>query len=110
MNNKRIENLIPKAIKYINDNFVEDGNVKKEKQGYLASFGPTVISSGLTQTITFYQGDKNKNEVIKLMFDILKDELDTTQKLDYKNYAIKNKILDANIACKLAIRTFNLKD
>ena len=119
MNNKRIENLIPLAVKLISKNFVEKGNVKKVNQGYLASFGPTVITSGLLQAVSFYSADKDKNKVIKLMYELIKQELNTnaknmfeflTQHNNHKDYIAKNKIMDANIACKLAIRTFELKE
>jgi len=114
MNNKRVERLIPEAIKLLQ-------KFPKEKvyQGYLAAFGPTVISSGIVQAVAFYSGDDNKNRVIELMFKLIKEEIKTDKNrlLDvlnegenYKNYALKHTILDASIACKLAIRTFELKD
>jgi hypothetical protein len=67
----------------------------------------------------FFEGDENKKKVIDLMFALIKDELSTngnsladflTQNDNHKDYAIKHKVLEANIACKLAIRTFALKD
>lgn len=114
MNAKRVERLIPKAIELLQD-------FPKEKvySGYLAAFGPTVITSGLLQAVAFYSADTNKNRVIELMFTLLKEELQTdkTKLLDLlqesqnkSSYSLKNKILDASIACKLAIRTFELKD
>ena len=114
MNNKHIEKLIPKAIDLLQ-------RFPKEKvyQGYLASFGPTVITSGIVQAVAFYTGDNKKNEVIELMFNLIKDDVNTDKNSllevlnegeNYKNYALKNKILEASIACKLAIRTFELKD
>ncbi|MGE4456979.1 MAG: type III-B CRISPR module-associated protein Cmr5 [Arcobacteraceae bacterium] len=114
MNNKRIEQLIPQAIKLLQ-------NFPKEKvyQGYLAAFGPTVITSGIVQAVAFYTGDEKKNRVIKLMFDLIKEELPIQKGTllevleegqNYKNYALKNKILEASVACKLAIRTFELKE
>jgi CRISPR-associated protein Cmr5 len=109
MNKKNIDRLIPKAISYIQENLVKDGGVKKVYQGYLASFGATVINSGLTQTLAFYSADSEKNIVIKMMFDILNKKLDLKD-ANYNDYALKNKILEANIACKLAIRTFELKE
>lgn len=114
MNNKNIEKLIPKAI-----DLLQKFPKEKVYQGYLASFGPTVITSGILQAVAFYNGDDKKNEVIKLMFKLIKDDLKTDKNTllevlkegeNYKNYAIKNKILEASIACKLAIRTFELKD
>ncbi|MCT7550867.1 type III-B CRISPR module-associated protein Cmr5 [Aliarcobacter butzleri] len=114
MNNKNIEKLIPKAISLLQ-------SFPKEKiyQGYLASFGPTVITSGILQAVAFYSGDDKKKKVIKLMFDLIQDDLKThksslldilNENENYKNYVIKNKILEASVACKLAIRTFELKD
>jgi CRISPR-associated protein Cmr5 len=114
MNNKNIEKLIPKAIDLLQ-------NFKKEKvyQGYLASFGPTVIASGILQTVTFYTADSKKCEIIELIYKLIKDDLSSNAKTlleflsanqNYKNYAVKNKILEASVACKLAIRTFELKD
>ena len=114
MNNKNIEKLIPKAI-----DLLQKFPKEKVYQGYLASFGPTVITSGILQAVSFYSGDDKKKKVIKLMFDLIQDDLKTDKNtlLDflkedekYKDYAIKNKILEASIACKLAIRTFELKD
>lgn len=114
MNNKNIERLIPKAI-----NLLQNFPKEKVYQGYLASFGPTVITSGILQSVAFYSGDDKKKKVINLMFNLIKEDLKTNQSTlldtlneneNYKNYAIKNKILEASIACKLAIRTFELKD
>lgn len=114
MNNKTIEKLIPKAI-----DLFQKFPKEKVYQGYLAAFGPTVIASGIVQAVAFYTGDDKKNEVIKLMFKLIKDDLKTDKNTlldvlnegeNYKNYALKNKILEASIACKLAIRTFELKD
>ena len=114
MNNKTIEKFIPQAIALLQ-------NFPKEKvyQGYLASFGPTVITSGLVQAVTFYTADEKKNKVIKVIFELIKENLNTDKSTllevlnegqNYKNYALKNRILEASIACKLAIRTFELKD
>jgi len=118
MNKKNIDKLIPKAIHELNK-LVKNGAIDKVYQGYLASFGPTVIASGLLQTVMFYSADEKKNEVIKIMYELIKDQIDSNHQTmkgmlneneNYKNYAIKNKILEANIACKLSIRTFELKE
>jgi CRISPR-associated protein Cmr5 len=118
MNKKKIDVLIPKAIEKL-AKFSKNGVIEKKYQGYLASFGPTVVSSGLLQTVMFYSADKDKNEMIKLMYSLLQDDLKSNHQSmkdilveneNYKDYALKNKILEANIACKLAIRTFELKE
>lgn len=118
MNKKKIDQLIPKAMEKL-ATLSKNDVINKVYQGYLASFGPTVISSGLLQTVMFYSGDDSKNKVIKIMYELIKNDLNTnaetmqdflTQNNNYKKYSIKNKILETNIACKLSIRTFDLKD
>lgn len=119
MNKKNIDQLIPQAIEKLHELKKKDGSIDKKYQGYLASFGPTVISSGLLQTVMFYSSDKEKNRVIELMYSLIKSEIKTDKKsmqemlnenTNFKNYSIKNKILEANIALKLSIRTFELKE
>ena len=118
MNKKKIDEYIPKAVKELNG-LVENGSIDKVYQGYFASFGPSVITSGLLQTVMFYVGDSNKKKIIDILYKLVKKDLNIQEEsLDkflvkngnYKNYLIKNRILEANVACKLAIRTFNLKD
>jgi len=116
MNKKNIDSLIPKAIEKLAQLQDKNGKIDKVYQGYMASFGPTVISSGIVKTVAIYidKNDSNAKRVniTKIMFDLIqqdpyqfiKDEKNNT------NYNLKNKILEANIACKLAIRTFELKD
>ena len=119
MNKKKIDKLIPDAIKLLENKLFKDGAIDKVYQGYLASFGPTVISSGLLQTVMFYSGDEKKKRVIEIMWELVKNDLNSNDSKmedflnkneNYKSYAVKNKILEANIACKLSIRTFTLKE
>lgn len=119
MNKKKIDALIPHAIEMLDEKLFKDGAIDKVYQGYLASFGPTVISSGLLQTVMFYSGDEKKKRVIEIMWELVKNELQTNisnmedflnENENYKSYTVKNRILEANIACKLSIRTFALKE
>lgn len=121
MNNKRIERLIPKAIKYFHINFEKfkhsEDALNKVYQGYIASFGPTVISSGIIQAVAFNSDkDKDNIKVMRMFFELLKEETQVSESnlLDYiKNnntYYAKNLILEISIASKLAIRTFKLED
>lgn len=119
MNKKNIDKYIPKAVRELNSLCNSDGSIDKVYQGYLASFGPSVITSGLMRTVMFYTGDDNKKRVIDIMYKLIKNDLNTQEgSLDkflqkdnnYKKYSVKNRVIEANIACKLAIRTFNLKD
>ena len=116
MNKKNIDNLIPKAIKKLSSLQKKDGSIEKVYQGYLASFGPTVIASGLIKTVTIYadksDSNKKRRKITQLMFDLIDENLDEFIKNEKSNtnYALKNKILEVNIACKLSIRTFELRD
>lgn len=116
MNKKNIDKLIPKAIKLISKLAKNDGAIDKVYQGYLASFGPTVISSGLIKTVAIYadksDSNKKRRNVTKIMFELVDLDVDKfiASEDSNTNYVLKNKILEANIACKLSIRTFELKD
>ena len=119
MNKRKIDNLIPTAITLLESRLYKDGAIDKVYQGYLASFGATVIISGLLQTVMFYSGDEKKNRVIEIMWELIKGEFTTsassmesflTENENYKSYRVKKRILEANIACKLSIRTFTLKE
>jgi hypothetical protein len=111
MNNKNIEQLIPKAIEKLSS-----FNKKKVHQSYLASFGPSVIFSGIVRTVTIYgdKSDSNKDRraILKIMFSLINEDIDSfiANEKSNSNYSLKNKILEASVACKLAIRTFELKD
>jgi len=116
MNNRNIEKLISQAIKKLHILVDKDGKIDKKNQGYLASFGPTVIYSGIIRTVAIYgdksDSNKKRREILKIMFSLINLDVDSfiTNEQSSTNYNLKNKILEANIACKLAIRTFELKD
>ena len=126
MRSKIVEELIPKAIKYINKNKKKFQHNNKESidkvySGYLNAFGPTVTTAGLNRTVAFFEGDEKKKKITDMLFSLLKEEgtipENTKNLLDfinedenYKNFLVKNKILAAAIACKLAIKTFKLEE
>lgn len=121
MYNKNLEKLIPFALEVIENHkkkMSKDGKIKSEFNGYFASYGPSVLMAGLKQTVMFYD-DKDKEDkklVNKIIFEVL-------QKMDWHgnksnlkdlvlthNPLIKSRVLEVVTACKLAIRTFELKD
>lgn len=128
MNNKRIEKMIPKAMEILNNRevkIVEDRDSEKvipsKFDGYIASYGPSIIQAGLLPTITFYSAkerkDRNKiNDLI--LFTLKKSGLvsDSEERLDEmaksndsdsaKKTKTRNLILEAVTACKLAMKTF----
>lgn len=121
---KRIKDLIPNAISAAEKHLVnkENGTIAKEMNGYISSFGASIISSGLLPTIIFYsqegKSEGDRTTFIKaLEFMCLdKNKLTANEKLTNKIKEIhsnktemsqlKNFIMDASVALKLAIRTF----
>lgn len=123
MNN--IEKYIPVALAVLADpglGIVKNDKVDKTYNGYISSFGASIISSGLLPTFVFYSkpaegnGDADRSLITKAIEMMLKTdivgELDNEQKLlqkiltDYQNTRFKQKIQECAIALKLAIRTY----
>lgn len=116
--------MIPDAIDTARNHLVEDGKIKNEFNGYISSFGASIISAGLLPSIIFYsqKGDSaERNKIILCIEAILKKHgypdsfnLLKTVESHFKNTPnqaeinrLTDKIFDATIALKLAIRTFS---
>ncbi len=101
--------------------------VPKEYKGYISSFGPSVIQSGLLPTIMFYENSKStekngKKEILNILSGILKKtgkykmtpnslkELTMDKIKNKAEYAdLVNDVLDAYTALKLSMRTFKFE-
>ena len=100
-------------IKVIVDH-TEDGKLPKEYDGYAASLGPAIITSGLLPAIAFYsdskkEGPKKLIKIIARVCDYPEDLL--THIIEHradklKMARFKKKILQATVAIKLAMRNF----
>ncbi|MFW3342953.1 type III-B CRISPR module-associated protein Cmr5 [Aliarcobacter butzleri] len=123
MYNKNLEKLIPITLNIIENHkknmFAENSNkIKSEFNGYFASFGPSVLMAGLNQTVMFFddKDKKDKKLVNTIIFEILKEMKWDENKQNLKdlvleyNPLIKSRVLEVVTSCKLAIRTFELKD
>lgn len=118
MSKKRVEEYIPIALEVLDKEF-SDGKVPKEYNGYISAFGAGIIQSGLKPTVAIYENEQasTKSEKYKLTRIILKIIDKNSQETSLLRYIInsnqnekllKEKIKDAAIAVKLAIRTFEL--
>jgi len=132
--NRRVEKLIPKAIKAAkhciaeNEEIVKkyNGAVPSEYNGYISAFGAAVLQSGLKAAIAFNESASSKSAKNRrlLMLAILEiisgqniQENSNETLLDYvlsrdtagTKAETKAEIMDAATALKLAIRTFELK-
>ena len=124
---ERIKNYIPLALQYIKENLAtEDDAVDEKYDGYAASLGPAIITSGLLPAIAFYtdlhrSGDANvrRFKIINIISSIISTDGVVIPNCGQDNAlleyliipsndtpAIKDKILDAIVAVKLAFRNF----
>ncbi len=116
MSKKNIEKYIPKAMEVLNDTF-SDGKFPSSYNGYISSFGASIIQSGLLPTLALFENkDANTKEKKQLLTNLILKILDNNHQentllqyvlssKDDKNY-LKKQILDISIAIKLSIRTF----
>lgn len=125
MSKKNVEQFIPYALDAVKEVFGKNDEkviIKSEFNGYISSFGASVIQSGLAPTIAFYTNTKNKanedrSKIVKIIEEIIKkdkkyniinDSLLLTI-LENDNREFFNYVKDAAIALKLAIRTFEFE-
>src|SRR6056297_1162648 len=106
MNKRVVENYIPLAIKAI-DEMIEKNNalvldqknrtLNKVFNGYIASFGASIIQSGLVPSIAFFlnenqSGEADRKLVIRLIEKILKQDGKLVDHQDLLTYSFENPI------------------
>ncbi|HPB01061.1 MAG TPA: hypothetical protein PLI55_09275 [Candidatus Marinimicrobia bacterium] len=140
MNRKNIEDWIPIAIeitqqwrseklkhpdKLSNDEEKQwELGIPSKYFGYLDSFGPTILQSGIINSLTFYcqeSGGADRIEIANLIRDVLISSntltripnpnlslLELTQdKISQDRFYWRNRIFEAIIACKMALKLFH---
>lgn len=132
-----VEHLLPYAVQVITENKATISvDAKSEKQidglyeSYLSQFGPMEINLGLRNTLAVYLHKEKRDTILKLIFELLKKDTSirfiNNDKPNAKEWAKslltlqgtqavtideanRQYILDASVALKRAIRTFELK-
>lgn len=131
---KRLKNYIPIAIQAIasvltvEEEGVRTNKVDERYDGYAASLGPAIITSGIPPAIAFYtdlyrggEGNVRRFHVLKIITTVLESDgvviansNDDNALLNHvlvpaniSNNGFKEKLLDAVVAVKLALRNFN---
>jgi len=119
MSKKNIEKYIPEAMKVLQKEFPQ-GAISSAYNGYISSFGASIIQSGLKPTLALFENTnantkEDKSYLTKIILQILQTNADETSLLRYvlanskdEEY-LKQQILDIAVAVKLSIRTFKLK-
>lgn len=121
---KQIEQDIPCAIAALQKyKVVEANEYAKAFNGYIASFGASVIQSGLMPTVVFYSSDsgaeENRSQLLSVICemlaphptggDYLPNHLYSVVSQAGDSQALQQKILQKAIAIKLALRLFKKK-
>jgi CRISPR-associated protein Cmr5 len=120
---KRVEEYIEKAIKLIEYDLENEKieSLPSSFNGYISSFGAALIQSDLKIAIALFENKKSSkkanskylmNLILRLIDENTKEDmlLKYVIKSNENENVLKEKIKDAAIAIKLAIRTFDLKD
>jgi len=116
MSKRGVESYIPKVMSVLKDEF-SDGKIPSAFNGYISSFGASVMQSGLLPTLALFENTnastkENKEYLTYLIIRVLTEKNDDISLLNYvlKNNEtlLKPKIMDIAIAIKLSIRTFKL--
>lgn len=107
----RIESYIPRALEAIEKfHIANNGEVPKQFNGYIASFGASVRQAGLLATVLFYaneqsNAEEDRKKVIEAIEYIIEDEIVKNNRVER---SIRAKVEDAAVALKLSVRTFKL--
>lgn len=108
MANFVVDEMMPQALKEAKKFEEKSGGIKSKYFGGISSFGTSIISTGIKPTLLLYSAKSEKfpeyeNSILNILNSYLsKDNIDNLYY--YENTDI---LLDAVIALKLAIRTYN---
>jgi CRISPR-associated protein Cmr5 len=111
MSKRKIEAYIPRAIEAIEQLAIaNNGEVAKQFNGYIASFGASVRQAGLLATVLFYGNansntEKEREKVVKAIEMMIGHDIVNHNQVEKST---RVKVEDAAIALKLAIRTYKL--
>lgn len=119
MSKINIENHIPKVMEILSDTFT-DGVIPSSYNGYISSFGASIIQSGLKPTLALFENEnantqEKKQLLPKLILEVLDKDSSQKSLLKYvlakpnEEQYLKQQILNIAVAIKLSIRTFKLE-
>jgi len=125
MNRNNIEFLLPSAVKLIRRDLAKNEQAVESKYfGYINALGGTVTHAGLLQALYWYTRTSD-NEERKKIGDMVAELLQIREKLERKEELIpaiekyyaekdsrqiliwRNRVLEAGVALKLALRLFH---
>ena len=120
MSRKNIEKYIPIALEVLEEHY-PNKTIPSAYNGYISSFGASIIQSGLLPTLALFENENNQDKtkedrsvLTKNILKVLDSNYPDDSLLRYVIYhngnreILKQDILDISIALKLSIRTFKL--
>lgn len=116
MSKRNIEAYIPKVLKVLDRTFT-DAVVPSAYNGYISSFGASIMQSGLLPTLALFENTnasskENKEYLSYIIVQVLRGNVEDVSLLRHvlegNQELLKKEILDISIAIKLSIRTFKL--
>ncbi len=117
MSKKNVEAYIPKALEVLLTHYPKKV-IPSAYNGYISSFGASIIQSGLLPTLALFENTNSKTAQEKklltdIILNILSEEYQPKSLLRYvleqkDVYKAKQEIINISIAIKLTIRTFKL--
>ena len=120
MSKKNVEAYIPKALEVLEE-YYPNRVIPSAYNGYIASFGASIVQSGLLPTLALFENENNQDRtradrsvLTKNILKVLDDNYPDNSLLRYvieseeNRELLKQKIIDISIALKLTIRTFRL--
>jgi len=116
MSKKNIEKYIPDTMKVLDRTFA-NGTIPSAYNGYISSFGASIIQSGLLPTLALFENTnsstkENKEYLSYIIMQVISGNEDDKSLLRYcldkDETLVKQQILDISVALKLSIRTFKL--
>ena len=120
MNKRKVDDLIPKAVEILTDTGIanKEGKIKKTYRGQISTFGAAIINGSLISAVAFFSDNGNSSterskliEAIgKLIPESREDLFEYVKKsVKSKKKEVKEEILNAAIALKLAMNLYNLE-
>lgn len=124
---------ISKAINYLDspDNGITELNqnfkkvIQSKYNSYIASFGGSIIQSGLLATFMIFEANKEKKKIIEILVNLYNETVDDDTKLIktddyfYKTFEsqeesqvklLRNNLIDMAVSLKLAMRCYEQVD
>lgn len=120
MYKQKVNDMIPIANMVLKNRY-EDGKFPNELKGYISTFGAAITMGSLISAVAFYStngSSNNRSVLLKILQDVLKKYnknmdgnlfewvVKSEKSESYTSYELKEDILSATIAVKLALNLF----